>query len=456
MVQGTHCGGRDGQRGATLLLGIEGLSVASVTVVADGVRVVEVVTDDESAAGCPRCGVLSRSVKERVVTRPRDIPYGAAPVALVWHKTRWRCREQACPRGSFTESIPAVPARSRLTRRLRAECGAGVAQRFSCVLAGAEHYRVSWPVAHAAYVAHVAAELAAPPPSVAVLGIDETRRGKPKWARDPVTGRWAVVADRWHTGIVDAAGTGGLLGHIDGRTAAKVSEWLTAQPPAWRAGITHVTIDLSASYAKAVADALPNAAVVADRFHLVRLANDMVTEVRQRATRDARDRRGRKRDPEWAGRRRLLTAHERLDPAAFARLWNSLVDAGDPGLEVLHAYTVKENLRQLLALAGTDPDRALIRERLWRLYDQAAASPSPEVHRFAGTIEAWWPAIEAAITTGYSNARSEGYNRLAKHQSRNAFGFRNVDNHRRRVRWACTRQHRRASATTSEVPGQVR
>jgi len=42
------------------------------------------------------------------------------------------------------------------------------------------------------------------------------------------------------------------------------------------------------------------------------------------------------------------------------------------------------------------------------------------VHRFAATIEAWWPAVEAAITTGYSNARSEGYNRLAKHQGRNA------------------------------------
>jgi hypothetical protein len=46
------------------------------------------------------------------------------------------------------------------------------------------------------------------------------------------------------------------------------------------------------------------------------------------------------------------------------------------------------------------------------------------VHRLAATIEAWWPAVEAAITTGYSNARSEGYNRLAKHQGRNAFGFR--------------------------------
>ena len=106
MVQRTHAQERGGQRGATLLLGIEGLSVASVSVDADGGRVVEVVTDDESAAGCPQCGILSSSVKERVVTRPRDLPYGEAPVALVWHKTRWRCREQSCPRGSFTESLP--------------------------------------------------------------------------------------------------------------------------------------------------------------------------------------------------------------------------------------------------------------------------------------------------------------------------------------------------------------
>ena len=59
--------------------------------------------------GARACGVLSTSVKGRVVTRPRDIPYGAAPVGLVWHKRRWRCREQACPRGSFTESHPGGP-----------------------------------------------------------------------------------------------------------------------------------------------------------------------------------------------------------------------------------------------------------------------------------------------------------------------------------------------------------
>src|SRR5215212_319942 len=374
----------------------------------------------------------------------------------VWRKRRWRCRERACGRASFTESLPAVPARARVTTRLRGECGAGIAERFSCVLAGAAHYRVSWPVAHAAYVAHVQAALAAPLPAVAVLGIDETRRGKPKWEQDQASGRWRIAHDRWHTGIVDAQGTGGLLAHIDGRTAANVSEWLAAQPLWWRQGVTHVAIDLSASYARAVADALPDAVVVADRFHLVRLANDMVTEVRQHATRQARGRRGRKRDPEWAGRRRLLRAHERLSPDAFAGLWNALIDAGEPDIEILHAYTVKENLRRLLALAGTNPEKAQIRERLWAFYAQAATSDSPEVHRLAATIETWWPAVEAAITTGYSNARSEGYNRLAKHEGRNAFGFRNVANHRRRIRWACTRQHRRASAVISEVPGQVR
>jgi hypothetical protein len=294
-------------------------------------------------------------------------------------------------------STPAIvldhPAREHSTVGLDALSGDLQAEAIQAAergKAGAEHYGLSWPIAHAAFVAHVDPVLAQPLPPVKVLGIDETRRGKVQWGQDPDTGRWFVLADRWHTGIVDAAGTGGLLGHIDGRTAAKVAEWIAEQPDSWRAGITHVTIDLSASYLRAVTDALPHAVVVADRFHLVRLANDMVTEVRQRATREVRGRRGRRRDPEWAGRRKLLIAHERLDDAAFVKVWNNLIDAGDPGIEILHAYTVKENLRALLALSATFPERALIRARLWRLYEQAAASSSPEVHRFAATIEQWW------------------------------------------------------------------
>jgi len=141
-----------------------------------------------------------------------------------------------------------------------------------------------------------------------------------------------------------------------------------------------VTIDLSSSYAKAVRDGLPHAVLVADNFHLVQLANKMLTAVRQRVIREHEGRRGRKVDPAWQVRRRLLTAQERLRPETFTKMWQALEDTGDPGIEILHAYIVKEDLRALLALSGTQPERQVIRAKLDRFYVRAAASTSPEVH----------------------------------------------------------------------------
>jgi transposase len=51
----------------------------------------------------------------------------------------------------------------------------------------------------------------------------------------------------------------------------------------------------------------PTQVLVADKFHLVTLGNDMVTSVRQRVIRKHEGRRGRKVDPAWQVRRRLLT-----------------------------------------------------------------------------------------------------------------------------------------------------
>ena len=146
------------------LLGLEGLTAVQVVVDDAGGRIVHAVTADELAAGCPECGVVSTSRKGRVVTFPRDVPYGEHVVSLVWHKHRWRCQERLCPRGSFTESIGQVPARARPTCRLRGEAGAAAAERCSCVLAAAAHYRVSWAVAHAALASHIAGPLAKPLP----------------------------------------------------------------------------------------------------------------------------------------------------------------------------------------------------------------------------------------------------------------------------------------------------
>jgi hypothetical protein len=80
-----------------------------------------------------------------------------------------------------------------------------------------------------------------------------------------------------------------------------------------------------------------------------------------------------------------------------------------------------------------------------RFYRFCAACKVPEVITFARTIETWQAPIIAALQTGLTNARTEGYNRIVKHVGRIAFGFRNPDNQRRRVRWACTRQSRRVT-----------
>lgn len=76
----------------------------------------------------------------------------------------------------------------------------------------------------------------APLADIGVLGIDETRRGKARWEKDPETGKWSPAADRWHTGFIDAAGHGGLLGQIEGGATGDVLAWLAGTPLAWRQG----------------------------------------------------------------------------------------------------------------------------------------------------------------------------------------------------------------------------
>jgi transposase len=134
--------------------------------------------------------VLSTSAKEYAVTSPKDIPYGEDRIVVRWNKVRWRCREDCCERKSFTEAIAQVPARARSTVRLRVQMAKAVGEAARSVAEVAQAHAVSWSTAHRAFVAHAETVLTEPAPT-AVLGIDETRRGKPRWQRCAKTGRWA-------------------------------------------------------------------------------------------------------------------------------------------------------------------------------------------------------------------------------------------------------------------------
>jgi transposase len=426
----------------TLLLGLDGVSVMRVERLQCGGRRVHLATADASARACPACGVFASRLKGAATTRPRDLPYGESGLEFVWHKRRWWCREAACPRRSFTEQIEQIPAGARITGRLRASAGRRVRDAGSTVVQAARDLHLSWPTVMAAFRTAAGEVVEAALPSVEVLGIDETRRGRTRWEQDPDTGKWKMTRDRWHTGFVDALGSGGLLGQVEGRTVADVLAWLSTTPLTWRKAIRYVAIDMSATYRAAVRTGLPDATVVVDHFHVVQLANKMLSLVRRRTTAEIRGRRGRASDPEWKARRRLLRNREDLDHEQFERMWNPLLDEGKIGQMLLPAWIAKESLRTLLAPARTGADRNQVGHARWKFLTWCADTDIPEVRTLATTVDRWWTEIAAFIDTGHSNAKSEGINRVIKLVARNAFGFRNADNQRLRTRCVTTRRAR--------------
>lgn len=244
---------------------------------------------------------------------------------------RWHCQQPACPRSSFTESTPQIPPRKRVTSRLRASAGHAVALAGRTVAQATAEVGLSWPVVHAAFLDHATALLPNQPQPLVALGIDETRRGKPRFTHDTDTGETEQVADRWHTGFVNLTGEQGLLGQVEGRSAADAGSWLAARTQQWREGLQVLAIDMCSAYRAAVRKYLPHATLVVDHFHVVQLANQMVSSVRRRVTATLRGRRVRRDDPEYGVRRRLLRNREDLAEEKFADMWNRLVELGPAG-----------------------------------------------------------------------------------------------------------------------------
>ena len=165
---------------------------------------------------------------------------------------------------------------------------------------------------------------------VIALGLDETLM----WRRGPFRTK------AWSTGIVDVA-SGQLLDMVRGRTAKAPTRWLLRRPRNWRAGIRWAVLDLSGPYRAAFDAALPDAHQVADPFHVVKLANDALDEVRRRVQNQTMGHRGHKHDPLYRARKLLIAASERLTDDGRTKL-RGLLDARDPYGEVRDAWHAEE------------------------------------------------------------------------------------------------------------------
>jgi transposase len=334
---------------ASALFGVEGLQVIEAEAEANGTVTVWAVTDHPLAVVCPECGAVSGAVHEYVLTRPRDLRRGLDEVCVAWLKRRWKCQAPACERKTFTESLPQVTPRRRLTARLRELAGAEVAERDCTVAEAGRWQRMSWPVAHRAFTARADPLLARTMGLAAYLGIGEHRRGRPRFAVDEDSGEYVLLADRWHTCFFDLAREQGLLGQVEGRTADDAAYWMWQAGPAWRDHVQVVAIGMCSICASAVRRMLPRATLAVDLFHVVPLAVKMTGDVRRRVVRGKYGRRGRSGDAEYGIKGLLVRNLEHLRPGQFAKIMDTLgQDAG--GQEILAARIGKEKLRDVLNL----------------------------------------------------------------------------------------------------------
>lgn len=395
------------------LFGMAGFRVLAVDEHDGGVNVL--VELERAEAACPGCGTFSARVKQRPVVRLADTPAGGRKVRVYWHKRRLRCNEELCETKTFTQQAPEhVAVRGRLTERLRRVVATSARCR-SVAEVAAEHglgWRTVWRAVQAAIEAALATSS---PPPLRRLGIDETSFRRP--------GRFA-------TGFVDLD-TGRLVDLLEGRSKTLVSDWLAALGDQERAAVVEVALDPYAGYNAAVREALPHARITVDKFHAVRLANQVVTAVRCRRQQELTGHRGRKGDVLYGARRVLLRSRHRLDDRGWARVTAAF--AADDELDLECAWVAKEAFCDLYRAA----DRAAAAAALEDWYALVEGYDVAELNTFARTIRQWEHQFLNYFDSRLTNARSEARNLIIKQVKRSGFGFRRFDNYRLRVLYRC-------------------
>jgi transposase len=405
----------DGIGLADALLGLPGFRVLDV--VESDAEVLVTVETTSDAVGCAQCGVRAES-QDRIAVHVRDLACFGRPARLVWHKRRWRCRDVDCDAKTWTERCEHVDGQV-LTRRAGAEACRQVGELARPVSTVADEFGVCWWTVMNAVIEH-GTPLVDDPDRVGrvrQLGVDETSFLKANRAHPTV----------YATGLVDLEARM-VIDMVAGNSAADLRRWTEHADPRWLAGIEVVATDLAESFRAGLSPHLDHARRVADPFHVVRVANRCVDQVRRRVQNETLGHRGRKGDPLYRIRKLLLAGVERLDDRGHHRVLLGL-RVGDPHDEVLGAWLAKESARDIYL--ADDPAEAAL------LIDKAIAGCAdddvPEIRSLGHTLTSWRTEILARHHTGASNGPTEGLNLCVKKVKRCGHGFRTFEHYRLRV-----------------------
>lgn len=385
-----------------------------------------VVETAETLVGCPACGVVATAHGRRDHLL-RDVPSAGRAVLLLWRKRVWRCEEPLCPARTWTETSEHVEARAALTERARSWCCEQVGRDGRTVAAVAAELGVGWATVMRAVRAYGQPRVDDRQrlDGVSRLGVDEH-----VWQHASKSRR-----TQYATGIVDL--TPGrparLLDVVAGRTGKVYADWIAEREQTWRDGIKVAALDPFRGYATALATELPDATRVLDAFHVVKLANTALDEVRRRVQQHTLGHRGHKDDPLYRIRRLLLRGHEHLTAEQLTKIDTALA-AGDPDGEVELAWACAQLVRSIYH----EDDLADARATAQRLLGSLHSCPIPEIARLGRTLRAWRAELLAYFSTnGASNGPTEAMNLIIEKTRRIGHGYRNFDNYRLRLLLHC-------------------
>ena len=356
-----------------------------------------------SPQACRRCGLICERRYGRTTALVRERSPNEKPLWLRVHKHRYFC--ESCKR-PFTELTPGAWIRRRTTQRFQRSVGKAC-EKYSNLSSVAKDKNCSEGFVYQSHYEQLEVRLREMKnkPWPTTLGIDEhfftRRRGYPEYC--------TVFTDLNKRRLFEVAPTKSKkalieqLKHVKGRFDVKI-----------------VCIDLAPGYRSLVKELFPNARIVSDKFHVLKLLMPEIMKQRQLIKPEHK---------KILGRKRILANRKNLD------YWvRSEMDAALKNYPVLdELYRAKEALHTLYQSKGFKRGYQSFRKLIKRL----ESTEQPRLKTLLRTLKNWRDEIINYFQFHVTNAVTEAINGNAKALQRRARGYRQFKNYRLALLNAC-------------------
>lgn len=222
---------------------------------------------------------------------------------------------------------------------------------------------------------------------------------------------------RYLTVVINAE-TGEVLFVGEGKSADSLNPfWKRLQRA--NANIEAVSIDMSKSYIKAITDNLPDSAIVFDHFHIIKLMNEKLANLRRELFNEATEVLDKKilKGTRWL----LLKNPNKLSAEKGER--ERLAEALKLNESLALGYYLKEDLRQI----WSQKDKATAKQVLYDWALRAQSSDVKVLQDMGRTLLGHATGILAWYDHRLTTAALEGTNNKIKLMQRQAYGYRDYE-----------------------------